>query len=198
MWILGLLGFYVIYRLIFRWYLVSLLKMGYDPLLAPKSLHRPLFNFGIYGLAFCIFCFSTYTFYKVDPWMVLLSPALLFVAMFAHGAKQSKRRDEVIALAVRTQIPLEKLGASRAQINDAISVATLGEGFDLGSDWELNTLPKSYILPTLGLFTAISALTRGDEYDLRSLERYHKDSAEIDALVDREYNRQSSARRASK
>jgi hypothetical protein len=198
MWILGLLGFYVIYRLVFRWHLVSLLKMGYNPLLVPKSLHRPLFNFGIYGLASCIFCFSTYAFYKVNPWMVLLSPSLLFTAMFAHAAKQSKRRDEVIALAVRTQIPLEKGGASRTQINDAISIATLGEGSDLGSDWELNTLMKSYILPTLGLFTAISALTGDGKYVPSAFERYQRDSAEIDALIDREYNRQSKARRASK
>jgi hypothetical protein len=198
MWIiLGLLGFYILYRLIFRWYLVTLLKMGHNPFLAPALLRYPFFNFGLYALAFCIFCFATYSFYRAAPWMVLLSPALLFVAMMVHAARQTSTRDDAIAVAVRTQILMQKQGATREQISDAISIAALGEGSGLAvdPDWELKQLLKSYILPTLGVFTTLSALTSDGEHLPSTVERYQKDSAEIDALIDREYERPSSTRR---
>jgi hypothetical protein len=159
MWIVGLLGFYIIYRLIFRWYMVSIIKMGYNPLLVPAFLRYPAFNYAIYATAFCIFCLSTYCFYRVSPWMVLLSPLLLFISMLVDGAKKFSKRDTVIATAVQMQLSMESQGTSQVKISDAICVATLGDGYDLGQDWELKPLLKSYILPTLGLFTTIGSLT---------------------------------------
>lgn len=190
--IAGLLGFYIIYRLIFRWYMKALLKMGYNPLLAPGILRNPRIHYLIYGIAFCMFCFSTYCFYTVNPWMVLLSPLLLFISMLVDGAKTGSTRDKLIASAVRIQVSMEAQGLSQAQINEAICLATLGDGSDLGNDMELKQLLKHYILPTLGLFTTAGALTGDGKQATRSLERYMKDSNEIDAIVDGNYKYQSS------
>jgi hypothetical protein len=198
MWIIGLLGFYIIYRLIFRWYMKILLKMGYNPGLAPGFFRYRLIHYSIYVIAICIFCISTYCFYTVNPWMVLLSPLLLFVSMLVDGAKTGSRRDKIIASAVRMQVSMEAQGLSQTQINDAICLATLGDCSDLGNDMELKQLLKHYILPTLGLFTAARALRGECNYDPRTLGRYMKDSDEIDTIIEHRYQYHSSILNARK
>ncbi len=132
MWIVGLLGFYIIYKLIFRWYMVSTIKMGHDPLSVPSFLRNRLFHYAIYATAFFVFCFSTYCFYRVNPWMVLLSPLLLFISMFVDGAKQSSKRDKIIATAVQIQLSMEAQGMSQVKISDAICLATFRRRLRLG------------------------------------------------------------------
>ena len=186
MWIVGLLGFYIIYRLFFRWYMLSTIKMGHDPLSVPSFLRNRLFHYAIYATAFFVFCFSTYCFYRVNPWMVLLSPLLLFISILVDGAKQSSKKNKIIATAVQIQLSMEAQGMSQVKISDAICLATLGDGYDLGKDWELKPLLKSYILPAHGLSATIGLLT-GDGNFTKVLDRYEKDSSEIDAIIDRTY-----------
>jgi hypothetical protein len=119
--------------------------------------------------------------------MVLLSPLLLFISMLVDGAKKSNKRDKIIATAVQIQLSKEDQGMSQVEISDAICLATLGDGYDLGQEWELKPLLKNYILPTLGLFTTIGSLTGDGNFAPRVLDRYEKDSKEIDAIIDRTY-----------
>jgi hypothetical protein len=201
MWIVGLFGFYIIYRLIFRWYMMSQIKMCYNSLSVPSFLRHSSFNYAIYATAFCIFCLSTYCFYRVSPWMVLLSPLLLVISAFVDRVMKSRKREKIIATAVRIQLSMESQGMSQAKISDAICTATLGDGYDLGQDWWPKPLLKNYILPTLGLFTTINTLTGDGNFAPRVLDRYEKDCKEFDAIIYRVYEheskRQARASRAS-
>ncbi len=198
MFIAGLLGFYIIYRLIFRWYTKALLKMGYNPILAPGLFRYSLTHYSIYAIAFCVFCFSTYCFYRVSPWMVLLSPLLLFIAMLVDGAKTGSKRDQIIASAVRMQVSMEAQEASQEQINEAICVATLGVGSGLGKNLELKQLLKHYILPTLGLFTTAGTLTGDGKYVTKTMDQFMNDSKEIDEIIDGRYSYQLSIQHTRK
>ena len=191
MWIIGLLGFYLIYRIEFRCYMVSMIKLGNRPSSAPMILLKPIAHYIVHALAICIFCFSTYSFYNVNPWMTLLSPALLFIAMMVHQARQSRRTDQIIALAVGIQTSMERGGAGRVQINDAISLAALGSGYDLGADCDLKQLVKAFILPNLGLLGSNASIVRHSGLDSSALEQHQRECAEIDSKIDNalEYSR---------
>lgn len=195
MWIIGLLGFYLIYRFEFRWYLVSAIKLGNRPSSAPMILLKPYAHYVVHGIAICIFCISTFCFYMANPWMVLLSPALLLVAMVAHAAAQSKRTDQIIALAVDIQTSMERGGASRVQINDAICLAALGDGYDLGLDWDLKQLIQSFILPDLGLLASSDSVFTHSGFDSSAFKQHQKDCAEIDNKIESsiEYSRMRGA-----
>lgn len=196
MWIIiGLLGFYLIYRLEFRFYLVSMIKMGYSRAIVPMFLLSQRSHWVIHGAAILILCLSTYCFYKASPWAVLLSPALLFLAMIVHAQKQSARTDKVISIAVRLQTSLEREGKKQADINEAICIATLGEeegagrgwdpgvtfkGRSLDADWALKEMVKYTMLPTLGLLASRSSLVGHNGIDSPTFRQYEKDCQEIE------------------
>jgi len=145
-----------------------------------------------------VFTLSTdlsFCFYMANPWMVLLSPALLLVAMVAHAAAQSKRTDQIIALAVDIQTSMERGGASRVQINDAICLAALGDGYDLGLDWDLKQLIQSFILPDLGLLASSDSVFTHSGFDSSAFKQHQKDCAEIDNKIESsiEYSRMRGA-----
>jgi hypothetical protein len=184
MWIIGLLGFYLIYLIEFRWYMVSMIKLGNRPSSAPMILLKPFAHYIVHALAICIFCFSTYCFYKVNPWMVLLSPALLFIVMMVNQARQSRRTNQIIAIAVGIQTSMERGGASQVQINDAICVATLGNGYDLGMDCDLKVLVKNIILPNLGLLASSSSIVLHSSVDSSAFEQHQNECAGIDSKIE--------------
>lgn len=199
MWIaLGLAGFYLVYRLEFRWYMVSIIKMGYSPMTAPMILLNPRAHLVIHGSAFLIFCTSTYCFFKANPWAMLLSPTLLFLSMIAHAQKQSARTDKVIRTAVHLQTSLERQGKKQADINEAVCIATLGEegvgrGWDPNTtfkgrlpddNWVLKEMVKSTILPCLGLLASRHSLTDHNGAGSSAFKQYEKDCQEIEWKIE--------------
>jgi hypothetical protein len=188
MWIvIGLLGFYLIYRLEFRWYMVSLIRMGYNRAIVPMFLLHPISHYIIHAIAICLFCISTYCFYRINPWMVTLSPILLIISMLVDGAKKQNSRNRVIRLAVVAQIDMLAKGANQVQINNAVCAMALGPASEFDSDHDLKDLLKSYILPSLGLFTTAQALTADGKFIPAVLERHLKDREEIDRIFDQIY-----------
>lgn len=200
MWIIiGLFGFYLIYRLEFRFYLVSMIKAGYSPAIVPMFLLNPRAHWILQGLALLIFCLSTCCFYRASPWAVLLSPVLLFLAMTVHAQKQSSRIDKVITLAVGVQTSLERQGESQERINEAVCLATLGEengagrgwrtgellkGRNLSADWELKEMVKCSILPSLGLLASRSSLIMHNGMESSAYKQHEKDCREIDRKIE--------------
>lgn len=196
MWIvIGLLGFYLIYWLEFRFYLVSIIKMGYSRAIVPMFLLNQSSHWIIHGLVILIFCLSTYSFYRANPWAVLLSPALLLLAMIVHAQKTSSRTDKVVRIAVSLQASLEREGKNQAEINEAVCIAALGEregagrGWNLSepfrsrgldADWVLKEMVKSTILPSLGLLASRGSLIEHNGDGSSAFKQYEKDCQEID------------------
>jgi hypothetical protein len=198
MWIIvGITGFYLIYRLEFRWYMVSVIKMGLNPMGVPMILLNPRAHYLIHGIAVGLFCFSTFCFYEMNHWLVLLAPVAVLVAWAVHGLKQSTLRDRVIVLAASIAVAQKRNGASRTQINDAICLATLGSGYDIGSDYDLKVLMKGMILPTLGLLPTFSSLVAGGDFDSPVVRRYHSDCKDIDTKIDDAYQRETRLQQAT-
>ena len=184
MWIVGIIGMYLIYRVLFRWYMPEVIKMGFRSGLVPGILLIKGFHYLVYGSAALVFALSTYCFYLSRHWMVVLSPILLLIALLVDAMKKDKRRRSVIELAANTQVSMGSKGVSQAAINDAICLSILGPGTDLGKDWDLKSLLKTYILPSLGLFVTAGSRVCAGGFDFKSLEQSTKEGTEIDVMVD--------------
>jgi hypothetical protein len=200
MWIIiGLVGFYLIYMLEFRFYLVTMIKMGYSRAIVPMFILNPHAHWIVQGLVILIFCLSTFSFYKANPWAMLLSPVLLLLAMMVHAERQSRRTDKIINLAAGIQASLERQGVKQTQINDAICLAALGEehgsgtawdvsellrsrGFD--ADWEIKEMVKVTILPNLGLLASRSSIIEHNGIESLAFKQNQKDCQEIDSKIE--------------
>ena len=99
-------------------------------------------------------------------------------------------RDRVIATAASIAVAQGQNGATPTQINDAICLATLGSGSDLGLDYDLKTLLRIVVFPRLGLLPSFRALVAGGEYDSPNVRRYRADCEDIDARFEAAYQRE--------
>lgn len=195
---LGLLGLYLIYRIEFRWYTVTLAKMNADPTSGPEILLNPLAHYIFHAVIILSFCASTFCFYKVNPWFVLISPIILVVFWIGHIAIRAREKDRVIALAATIVVAERRKGSSRLEINDAICLATLGKDCELGTDCDAKALLKFTILPKLGLFTTRPSMAlAGSDSKSHVVQLYMEECAEIDTKFEDAVRRGKNKRKSS-
>ncbi|HEU5407757.1 MAG TPA: hypothetical protein VFU48_08310 [Nitrospira sp.] len=194
---IGIVGFYLIYRLEFRWYVVSVTRLSADPTGGPMFLLNPRAHYFIHAVAILLFCGSTFCLYKASPWLVLLAPVAILGAWVVHVLVQAKLRDRTIAMAATLAVAEQRKGSSRVQINDAICLATLGRDCELGLDHDPKMLLRVTILPKLGLMPMPRSLMSADaDSNSHVMKEYAEQCAEIDAKFDDAVRREK-AKRAS-
>jgi hypothetical protein len=80
---------------------------------------------------------------------------------------------------------MERGGASQVKINDAICLATLGDGYELGLDYDLKRLIRAFILPNLGLLASSDSIIRISGFDSSAFVQHQRESAEMDCKIER-------------
>lgn len=188
MWALGLLFFYLFYRVAIVYYL----GMYFKP-----SMKRPMgsiygwFHPTIISISVVLFLASAFFFFLTNPWLAIVPFPLTAIFLYVFVDRIMRQRKQMLEKAVEIQVTMEREGRPQSEINKAVYLGVTGEVYSLGSDTGGPSLSefKSFVLfcvlsQTMGFdaFEELSEKIRREGMGKRYVSESDKIEAAIDAL----------------
>src|SRR5271157_1376119 len=133
MWILGILVYYLFYRVAIVYYMGMYTK---------GSLQRPVasiyrwFHVTVYVLSTILFITSILFFYLSDPWLTIVPVLLIVLSLIIFHMKQGRRLKDIIKKATEIQVRMERQGSPQTEINKAIYLGATGELYPFESEFD--------------------------------------------------------------
>lgn len=189
MWVLGLVLFYLFYRVAIVYYL----GMYFKP-----SLQRPMasiyswFHPTILTISVVLFLASAFFFFLTSPWLAVIPLPLAAIFLYVFMERVNRRRLNMLEKAVEIQVTMEREGRHQNEINKAVYLGVTGEVYPLdtgNAEQGLSEL-KSFMLycvlsRTMG-FDAHAELS--EKIDRESVgKHYISESDKIEAAIDALY-----------
>ncbi|SPE17981.1 membrane hypothetical protein [Candidatus Sulfotelmatomonas gaucii] len=131
MWALGLLFFYLFYRVAIVYYL----GMYFKP-----SLKRPMgsiyrwFHPTVITVSVVLFLASVFFFFLTNPWLVIVPFPLTAIFLYAFVDRVNRQRQQMLEKAVEIQVTMEREGRPQSEIDKAVYLGVTGEVYPLETD----------------------------------------------------------------
>lgn len=183
MWALGLVVFYLFYRVAIVYYF----GMYFKP-----SLERPMAS--IYGwfhptiitVSVVLFLASAFFFFLTNPWLAIVPLPLTAIFLMAFANKTNKQREQMLEKAVEIQVTMERQGRPQTEINKAVYLGVTGEVYTLETDSDLKSFMTYCVLSRTMGFNASADLMEKMDRESKG-KNYVSESDRIEAAIDTLY-----------
>lgn len=183
MWMLGLVLFYLFYRVAIVFYL----GMYFKP-----SLERPMgsiygwFHPTIISISVVLFLASAFFFFLTNPWLAIVPFPLTAIFLYAFMERISRRRQQMLEKAVEIQVTMEREGRPQSEINKAVYLGVTGEVYPLETDLDLKSFMLGCVLSQTMGFDAHAELMEKIKREEMG-KHYVSESDKIEAAIDALY-----------
>jgi hypothetical protein len=180
MWALGLVVFYLFYRVAIVYYF----GMYFKP-----RLERPMAS--IYGwfhptiitISVVLFLVSAFFFFLTNAWLAIVPLPLAVISLMVFANRIESRRKRMLEKAVEIQVTMEREGRPQSEINKAVYLGVTGEVYPLETDLDLKSFMLGCVLSQTMGFDSFS--DREEKFRRESMGKcYVSESEKIETAID--------------
>lgn len=183
MWVLGLVLFYLFYRVAIVYYFGMFFK---------PSLERPMasiyrwFHPTIITISVVLFLASALFFFLTNPWLAIVPLPLTAIFLMAFANRTNNRREKMLEKAVEIQVTMEREGRPQTEINKAVYLGVTGEVYSLETDSDLKYFMLYCVLSrTMGFDAHADFMEKIKREEMG--KHYVSASDKIEAVIDALY-----------